>query len=459
MKRLDDHDLPLLEEAIGKIWDKAHEMGLDPFPTHFEIVPASILYEFGAYLLPGRFSHWTHGKAYYTMKASYDYGLSKIYELVINANPSYAFLLDTNSLLHNKFVVAHVLGHTDFFKHNLWFEPTNRQMVESVSQNAHRIRQYGIDEGSLAVEQFLDAVLSIADHIDPFPRRERAPSKGVAKAGEDPYGDLFPAAGACSSIATGRPLKGERRPSHAYRRIPPEPEKDLLLYLLEHADHLEDWQRDIIAIVREESLYFVPQMQTKIMNEGWASFWHMRIMRELDLTDDEFVEFGKLHSGVCTPGRNRINPYYVGLKLFEDIEARFGRDKLFEVREVENDASFIRSYLTEELCRKLDLFIFKLDEDEWTITDKAWERVRNALCDAMTNFGHPYIVVVDGDFGGNRELFLQHYHDGRDLDLPYAERTLQYVYQLWGRPVHLETQMVGKRTLITCTEGEVTHRS
>lgn len=382
---MDDRDLPALEEAIGKIWDKARELGLDPFPTHFEIVPAAILYEFGAYLLPGRFSHWTHGKAYYAMKTAYDFGLSKIYELVINANPSYAFLLDTNTLLHNKFVVAHVLGHTDFFKHNIWFANTNRQMVESVSQNAQRIRQYGIEEGSIEVERFLDTVLSISDHIDPYPRRQRPESTAGSQgaSGEGVYGDLFPAPGMATSLATGRPLKGEPRPP-ARKRVPAEPEKDLLRFLLEHADHLEDWQRDILAIVREESLYFVPQMQTKIMNEGWASFWHMRIMRALDLTDDEFVEFGRLHSGVCTPGHSRINPYFVGLKVLEDIEKRFGRERIFTVREMENDVSFLRTYLTEELCRDLDLFIYELEEENWRITDKQWERVRDAFCDAMT---------------------------------------------------------------------------
>jgi len=447
---MEDRDLPVLEEAIGEIWETARRLGLDPFPTHFEIVPATILYEFGAYLLPGRFSHWTHGKAYYTMKSSYDYGLSKIYELVINANPSYAFLLETNSLLQNKFVVAHVFGHTDFFKNNIWFAPTNRQMLETVSQNARRIRQYGIEEGNLEVERFLDAVLSISDHIDPFPRREQPDPREEppVRPGDGPYADLFPRQERAEEKKTGaRAAKPQRR------KVPPEPEKDLLLFLLEHADHLEDWQRDIIAIVREESLYFVPQMMTKIMNEGWASFWHMRIMRELDLTDEEFVEFGRLHAAVCTPGHARINPYYVGLKVFEDIEKRFGREKIFAVREMENDVSFLRTYLTEELVKDLDLFVYEFQDEEWKITDKNWERVRDALCDAMTNFGHPYIVVEDGDYKGRRELYLRHQHDGRDLDLPYAERTLQYVYQLWGRPVHLETRVEGKPVRLTC-EGD-----
>lgn len=260
---VEEKELPLLEEAIGKIWAKARSLGLDPFPTHFEIVPPTILYEFGAYLLPGRFSHWSHGKAFYTMKTQYDYGLSKIYELVINANPSYAFLLETNSLLHNKFVVAHVLGHTDFFKNNIWFAQTNRQILESVSQNAQRIRQYGIEEGDLVVERFLDAVLSIADHIDPYPRRaepNRAASAGKGSA-EGAYADLFPSPGLATNLTTGRLQKGQPGADAPRRKIPAAPERDLLRFLQEHADHLEDWQRDIIAVVREESLYFVPQMQ------------------------------------------------------------------------------------------------------------------------------------------------------------------------------------------------------
>ncbi|HWI64597.1 MAG TPA: SpoVR family protein, partial [Symbiobacteriaceae bacterium] len=267
---------------------------------------------------------------------------------------------------------------------------------------------------------------------------------------------LFPATGAASNLATGKPERKHATPQR--RRVPAEPERDLLRFLLEHAEGLEDWQRDVIAIVREESLYFVPQMQTKIMNEGWASFWHSRIMRELDLNDDEFVEFGRLHCSVCTPGRNRMNPYFVGLKIFEDIEQRLGREKIFEVREMESDVSFIRTYLTEELCRDLDLFVFKLEDDDWTITDKQWERVRDTICESLSNHGTPVINVEDGDYRGHRELYLKHQHDGVDLDMPYAEKTMQYVEQIWGRPVHLETQQGEKTLVLTCDGGKVSKR-
>src|SRR3990172_6058271 len=146
-----DTDLAALQTTIEEIWDTAQRLGLDPYPTHFEIVPASIMYEFGAYGLPGRFSHWTHGRAYQQIKTMYDYGLSKIYELVINTNPAYAFLLESNTVLQNKLVAAHVLAHVDFFKHNAFFQKTNRQMVDGVGLNAERIRSYEYRPGRLAV--------------------------------------------------------------------------------------------------------------------------------------------------------------------------------------------------------------------------------------------------------------------------------------------------------------------
>src|SRR5579872_5568547 len=176
-----------VEQAMQDVWDVARGFGLDPFPTHFEIVPASMVYEFGAYGIPGRFSHWTHGKAFYHMKTMYDYGLSKIYELVINANPSQAFLLDTNDELENKMVMAHVLGHTDFFKNNLHFGDTNRQMPESVGVNAERIARYEFEHGTLAVERFLDAALSIKEHLairpDNMPLHKKDEDEGASPSG------------------------------------------------------------------------------------------------------------------------------------------------------------------------------------------------------------------------------------------------------------------------------------
>ncbi|GHO43375.1 SpoVR family protein [Ktedonospora formicarum] len=878
-------DLERLRDSIEGAWEIAKQFGLDPFPTHFELVPAAIMYEFASYGLPGRFSHWTHGKAYYRQKMQYDLGLSKIYEMVVNTNPSYAFLMEMNDLLQNTFVAAHVFGHTDFFKNNAYFQHTSKRMIDKVSIHAERIAKYEFDHGKQEVERFLDAALSIQEHIDYnlLLRQEEEPkeSKFVRLATE--YDDLW-------ELDANRQKAEEEREERSGKtpRFPEKPEKDILLFLLQHSPSLEQWQRDILEIVRNEMLYFVPQMQTKTMNEGWAclvaeslvltefglmrydalherltqgqrisvgsgkeqcdpvsdrhirrnastirlrtrrglvlegaeghklsvgpeqwmelkdvrigqriplnvssniwpseqvpialpvlkswatvadvaqaagvgvhtvyrslsgkttyaqqriasavvstgytpgtagkalyagrfpllapthlneefaeflgyligdgnihtqkqaigytsgdyelaeryaalvlrlfaieacvfwddktlngkggrwrvvfysanvldlleglgidlrakarakaipaailrspkavvsaflrayfdcdgcasmsdgvilstfsdeiaqalqiillnygiltrrygvnirikgrsaqvfaqeigfslgrkqdklcqylrshrwfvkedptdevvsvehgvadvyditveeshryiangmlhhnSIWHSRIMREMGdrsiITDSETIEFAQLHSGVLSPSRTSLNPYYIGFKVFEDIERRWnaptqeeqekfgrkpgkGREKIFEVRELDNDVSFLRNYLTEDLIKDLDLYLYKKEGDEWVIVEKNWQKVRDSIVASMTNFGYPYLVIDNGDYRGNRELYIKHMYEGQDLDLNYAEKTLQHVQLLWGRPVHLETIYDGKRILLSF-DGERNSKS
>ncbi len=464
-----DKEVRELEKALEQIWDIAtNKFGLDPFPTRFEIVPATVMYEVGSYALPGRYSHWTFGKAYHKMKTMYDFGLSKIYEVVINANPSYAFLLENNSLLQNKLVIAHVLGHVDFFKNNVYFSGTNRRMIDDAATHSRRINEYEFKYGRKTVEDFLDAVLSIEEHIDPNffikkQREEKKPDDATTpthKFGK--YEDLD------SKLELEASAKADADKAEADLE---HPEKDLVWFILQNSPTLHPWQRDVMSMIHDEMLYFVPQMQTKIINEGWASLMHSRIMRELDLPDHEHMEFAELHSGVVSPHRNQLNPYYLGYTILEDIERRwneptqeeqeeFGRKpgegwaKLLEVREVENDISLLRNYLTEELCEKLDLFVYELvEEEEWTITEKRWEKVRDQLVANMTNFGYPYIEVADGDYRGNRELFLRHRYEGAELDAQYAHKVLEHVYKLWGRPVHLET-VVDEETRVMRFDGE-----
>ncbi|MFL5692389.1 MAG: SpoVR family protein [Ktedonobacteraceae bacterium] len=882
-----ESDIERLRDSIDCAWEEARKFGLDPFPTHFELVPASIMYEFASYGLPGRFSHWTHGKSYYRQKMQYDFGLSKIYEMVVNTNPSYAFLMEMNNLLQNTFVAAHVFGHTDFFKNNAYFQHTSRRMIDKASIHAERIAKYEFDHGKAEVERFLDAALSIQEHVDynlllssdePEKKEDTKPLKRTSE-----YDDLWGLDGKEKQAAEERAKKLGRPP-----RFPEKPEKDILLFLIRHSPNLQPWQRDIIEIVRTEMLYFVPQMQTKVMNEGWAclvgeslvltehgfvrydalhemldrgetvtvssgngaqdkitdrhvrpnaptirlrtrrglalegaeehklsigpdqwlalkdvkvgqriplsvgdnfwpeqlvsiakpvrvvaptvkdvalaagvgvhtvyrslgrktsfaadriasavqstgyrfgnsgkpiyahrfplvcpthvteafaeflgylvgdgnihiskqaigftsgdreladryaqlvtelfaievvpfwdartlngeggrwrvvfysanvldllqslgidlrakapkkripdvilrspkpvvstflrayfdcdgcasakegvilstfsddiaqilqilllnygilsrrygpnvriksssarvfaeeigfglarkqqclnqyianhkwflredptdevvsiehgvadvyditvdrshryvangmlhhnSLWHSRIMRELGdrgiISDSETIEFAQLHSSVLSPSPTSLNPYYLGFKMLEDIERRWdsptteeqekfgrkpgmGRQKIFEVREMENDVSFLRNYLTEDLIKDLDLYIYKKEGDEWVIAEKNWEKVRDGIVASMTNFGYPYLVIENGDYRGNRELYIKHLFEGQELDLIYAERTLQHVYNMWGRPVHLETVYEGKRILLSY-DGERNSKS
>ncbi|KGX90735.1 stage V sporulation protein R [Pontibacillus halophilus JSM 076056 = DSM 19796] len=457
------NDNKALQSAIEEITEIAEGFGLDFYPMRYEICPADIIYTFGAYGMPTRFSHWSFGKQYHKMKLQYDLGLSKIYELVINSNPCYAFLLNTNSLVQNKLIVAHVLAHCDFFKNNVRFSNTDRNMVEKMSSTAERIAYYEKIHGIKAVEETLDAILAIQEHIDPSLVRPKlawtladTEVEEETKPKPGPYDDLW-----------GMDDKKEKveEPKKKRKKIPPRPEKDILLFIEAYSDELDDWQRDILTMMREEMLYFWPQLETKIMNEGWASYWHARILREMNLTSDEAIEFAKLNAGVVQPSRTQLNPYYLGLKIFEDIEERYdnpneelqrqgvkpgsGREKIFEVREIESDISFIRNYLTKELCQKEDLYLFQKQGRDYKITEKDHEQVRDQLVTMRVNGGFPYLTVQDGNYLRSGELYLKHHYEDVELDLDYLEKVLPYLHYLWGRPVHMESIVEGKAILFS----------
>lgn len=471
-----------LERWIDLIAERAAEYGLDFYPTHFEVVPDYVIYELGSYSLPARFSHWTFGRDYHRQKTMYEYGMSKIYEIVFNTDPCQAFLLESNSLLAHKFVVAHVLGHNDFFKNNVYFEHTDRQMIEKVRLHGNRIRKYEEEYGPLVVEEFLDAILSIEEHFDTVATasfRRKTPEQFEAdrtqpKQPATEYDDLWN----LTNEETG-PVKPTAR------KFPPEPEKDLLAFLRDHAPELEKWQRDVINMLREEMIYFIPQMRTKIINEGWASFWHERIMTDIGLTPEEHLEFRRMHSAVLSPGsRMSINPYYVGYNILRDIERRWngeedadyadenwrgeklprpageGIKKIFEVRRDESDVSFLRKYLTRGLVNRLDMYTYKLEEvngeQAWVVQETDWRKVRDTLLDGMTNFGIPLIYVEDGDYNRHGELLLKHAYDGKPLDVDYTSRTLKYIYFLWKRPVHIATVIEDAETILSYDGEEFT---
>lgn len=457
-----------LEKAIAEITEIADHFGLDFYPMRYEICPADIIYTFGAYGMPTRFSHWSFGKQFHKMKLQYDLGLSKIYELVINSDPCYAFLLDTNSLIQNKLIIAHVLAHCDFFKNNVRFSNTRRDMVECMTATAERVAKYEHLYGKKEVEQFLDAVLAIQEHIDPSIVRNKlnyvfGEDDEIISKKETPYDDLWK-------------IDDKKGPKPALKKkksFPPQPEKDILLFIEQYSRELEEWQRDILSMMREEMLYFWPQLETKIMNEGWASYWHAKILQEMDLTSHETIEFAKLNAGVVQPSKTSINPYYLGLQIFKDIEERYnnpneelirqgvkpgsGREKMFEVRELESDMSFIRNYLTKDLAQREDMYLFQKQGKEYKIVDKQWEEVRDQLVSMRVNGGFPYITVNDADYMKNGELYLNHSYEDMELDVKYLEKVLPHLHHLWGRPVHMETKIEQKPVLFTF-DGKTVHR-
>jgi stage V sporulation protein R len=476
-------ELAATEQEVRK---HALAFGLDFYDVHFEMLSYEELNEVAAYGgFPTRYPHWRFGMAYEELDKGYSYGVSKIYELVINNDPVIAYLMDSNDFVSQKLVMAHVFGHADFFKNNLWFSKTNRKMVDQMANHAARIRRYMDHYGRERVERFIDACLSLENLIDvmlPFtkpPQRKAVADLDdettrieVQKLRSKDYMDRY--INPPEMLAKKR-SELERKAQEA-PKFPAEPIKDVLWFLMNYAP-LRHWQRDVIGIVRDEAYYFAPQRQTKIMNEGWASYWHSRIMTEKAATAAEIVDFAHHHSMTMGMSPGVINPYKLGLELYRDIEYRWdhgmhglewercedmdaranwdtgergrGREKIFEVRKVYNDLTFVDEFLTPDFCKRAKLFTYDYNEssDEYEISSRSFQEIKGRLLRQLSNMGEPFIRVENGNFENRGELLLTHRHDGFDLDDRYTRETLKNLQRLWNRPVWLATREEGKEVM------------
>jgi stage V sporulation protein R len=477
---------PELVQAHKEIRDLAKSYGLDTFDIIFELVDYDEINEIAALGgFPTRYPHWRFGMDYDYLNKSYTYGLSKIYELVINTDPCYAYLQVGNEIVDQKLVMAHVYGHCDFFKNNLWFSKTNRKMLDVMANHATRIREYQDRFGVERVEDFIDVCSSLDNLIDFY--AQFVPKKSAPEASEEPVADSDGLHRFQSKDYMERYINPEsyleqqrqelQEKAEQQRKFPPRPERDVLQFLIQYAP-LENWQREVLSIIREEAYYFAPQGQTKIMNEGWASYWHSKLMTQHVLTDAEIVDFADHHAGTLATRPGQINPYKLGIELYRWIEERWnrgmfgkdydecddiaekkkwdknlglGRQKLFEVRRMHNDVTFIDAFMDEEFCERQRLFTYGFNRrtGQYEIVDRDWRKVKQQLLFALANFGNPIIVVEDGNFENRGELLLLHRHEGHDLQYDQAVETLRNVFQLWKRPVHLSTKWNGQGKLIS----------
>ena len=462
-----------LQEWNQRIVELVQRFGLDPYTQEFEICDYEEMLSYMVYSgMPSHYPHWSYGKAYEKLKTLYDYGLSGLpYEMVINSDPCIAYLMRDNTLALQILTIAHVYGHNDFFKNNFTFRTIRAEFtIETFKAHANRVRHYVEDPsiGLEKVERILDAAhaLSLQCRRNLSIRKQTETEQRIAKLeNSKPSTDPF------QSIHRRKDWV-----SPDLDKVPLYPEEDILLFIRDHNPQLADWERDLLTMVHEQAQYFIPQIETKIMNEGWASFWHKRILEALDLPQGLRLEFFVRHTQVLSPTPGAINPYYVGMKVWEDIEKRwthpspeevkeFGpkketaSEKLIEVREVVRDSSFLRRYLTEELIRELNLFEYQSRGNEKVVSrvadEENWQAIKDTLLQNVGTGTIPVIKVEDADYNNNRSLFLKHYHDGRDLQIEYAEKTLQYLRQLWGRDVVLETVVNDKKSLLCYSEDKL----
>lgn len=460
------YDIKDLEYWDSCIREKVEEFGLSTYPQEFELCDYGQMLSYMAYHgMPSHYSHWSYGKAYERLKTLYDYGVTGLpYELVINANPCLAYLMRKNSLCLQILTIAHVYGHNDFFKNNITFCHTGAsEVISTVKARADRVRSY-VEDPSIGfgrVERLVDAAHALSLQcrrnlgIRKLSREQQlARAVAAAQSPADPYGRIHKHAPFIEPDLNKDPL---------------EPEEDLLLVIRDHNPRLSAWEKDLLTVVHEEAQYLIPQIQTKIMNEGWATYWHWEIMNSLDLPQDLHLEFLVRHNQVVRPVPGDINPYHLGFRVWADIRRRYddptpeeletygppqksGTEKILEVRECDRDVSFLRRFLTKELIREFGLFQYAIKGDALVATkvadDEGWQEIKETLLRNVGMGGVPVIRVVDADHGRRGELFLRHEHDGRDLHLEYAEKSLSYVHELWGRRVVLETILDDEQCLL-----------
>lgn len=474
-----------LEKARREIEKAARDYGLDFFETIFEVITYDQINQFAAYGgFPVRYPHWRFGMEYEQLSKSYEYGLSKIYEMVINTDPCYAYLMEGNMLVDQKLVMSHVYGHCDFFKNNKWFAPTNRKMMDAMANHATRIRRYFDRYGQERVEDFIDTCLSLENLIDrysPYIKKDSkqeplAPPQPVFLKTDKPYMEKY--------INPPEFIEEQRKKikenMQDKQKYPARAERDILLFLIHNAP-LEPWQQDVLSIIREEAYYFAPQGMTKIMNEGWASFWHSTMMTERILRDSEIIDFADHHSGTMAMQPGGFNPYKIGIELFRDIEMRWnrgqfgkewnectdfrerkawdkrlglGRQKIFEVRRDYNDVTFIDEFMSEDFCVRNKLFVYKFNKrtNQFEIDTRDFPAIKKKLLFQLTNFGQPIIHVEDANFENRGELLLTHLFEGVELQPDYMIQTMGNLHKVWGRPVNLVTFFDGEPKVVRFPE-------
>ena len=362
-------------EIIERIQALARERGLSFDPVYFRVTDSDQIAEVASMGLPNRFVHWHWGGAYKELVMQQAKEVFSILELVLNTTPSHAFLRSTNSYLQNVLVIAHVFGHVDFFKNNHWYQKSDKNMLNHAELHARTIRKYEDHYGRDKIEPLLDALLTVAGTVNAF----------------------------------------ERSPAERRKR---------LIYHLEDKAPLEEWERHLLQIVREESEYFDLIQRTHVINEGWATFVEAELLREILDT--------KSWASLSVQLSNRPAPYTIGYTLFKQIKGERGFDAALDVRTYYEDIRLIDEGLTDEMVRRLDIFVYDPKEKKKSYD---LQQVKEMLITQKLYKGEPHVEVEPG--AHHRDLILIHRDEERKLDPKRVGLFLKAVHSLWRNPVRL----------------------
>jgi stage V sporulation protein R len=444
-------DLQEIDERCREI--AVGELGFDAAEVVYHLVRPEEVYFAAANGLPARYSSARWGAQFESEYGRYRAGQSRIYELIFNTHPVHAYLMEGNSLVAQTLVIAHCLGHGYVFETNRWLGAVDREIMPRVVSAAERIADYMGAYGRDRVEDFLDACHAIAIH-QPQAQLIREAAAPELEHRRGRYDELFP-----EEVAAEQRRVTEQREA-LRRRFPRRPEQDLLRFIERHARNLEDWQRDVMSIVRAEQSYFLPQLRTKILNEGAAVLAHQEICQELLLPADQYWEYEQLNASVVQPQHGQTNPYNLGIELLREVMRIASEpededrerwpwagqaDPLERVRTVlrdYDDEALIREFLTPRVCERCRLYAFERTASHpraIRVSSREADTIRELLVRFHSTFGIPAIEIVDADFRGRGELLLEHRHDGVGLDPEYAHGTLVEIATLWGKACTVKT--------------------
>ena len=450
-------DAAALAGYAARIEALAQAQGLEFPRVDFELVPDSFMAEIAIYGLPVRMRHWSFGVRYIHQLVHQKMGNSHIFEVMFPGDPCHAYMAEHNSVAENTLVTAHVLGHADFASRNALFQRfgamAGTHILEQSAARAQRIEAALQRHGQDKVEAVLDAALALEQHVDIHAALHRPayPDPATGDEAADATGPVPPFAqryqrlpGESAALAAHEAARARvaQRPL-----LPPRPEYDLLWFIARYGPELADWERDIFLAVREESFYFYPVFACQIMNEGWASYWHARLLREADfLPPALYLSAIKSHSDVVRPyaGEHQlalaINPYHLGFCMWEHIIERDGLARARQICRDDDDFSFIRNYLDAGLADRLGLFVHESRRDgETRLASRDVAAIREAILAPKYNYGAPCVAATLLNDDGSLVLRHDHQRDGRGLDLEQAEQVLAYIARVWRRPVTLHT--------------------
>lgn len=477
-----EEELPRLKKIEKRIYEIAKEMGLKFDDIEFDIVPKEKMFEIMAYNIPGQISNWKFGRDYEKTRTIYEkIGEGLPFEVVVNTSPVRAYLMKDNTFALQVLIIAHVVGHAAVFRMNSYNFESDETIATKLSLASERFEEYERKYGIDMVEQTVDSGHAIMYHSNPWLKQEteqdklerifeRMKKKKHDKAPTE-FRDFF-------EEDDSAEMDREKWNYTVYRELknktPVEPTEDLLRYIIDHSRALSDWQKDILETIRLWGQYIYPSMKTHYIHEGFATFTHEYILRQLFkeglLTPTEHSECNYSNSLVKAMHPRSMNPYLVGDAIFKDILRRWdkgqygekweetknyddkknyddgsmkGMEKVLEVVRTSNDWMFMKNYLTVDLVRKLKLYLYTKQSniffEELVITDKNAEEICNIITRSFSHSGIPRIFVTDGNYYSRNELLLQHEHIGPDLDAEYAQKTMNHIQFLWGDKCTLKT--------------------